>query len=160
MIFKDFFIISLSLLGGYLTDSFLTTLINKPFFEISITYLIFFYWCYAAPQQFSLIIVMVTGFLIDFIGASFIGTHILPFLLFSLIIRTYAYRLRLFSHLQIGLIFALLGSIGFTFKYLFLYPDGYFYSKLLFNFISYILLWPLVYSLCRHVRRNYIFDIK
>ena len=87
MIFKDFFVISLSLVGGYLADSFLTTIISKPFFEISITYLIFFYWCYAAPQQFSLIMVIATGFLIDFIGASFIGTNILPFLLFSLIIK-------------------------------------------------------------------------
>lgn len=152
--------IILSLILGFFLDSFFTSLINETYFEISLTYLIFFYWCYAAPQQFSLLLIIATGLILDFVSAFFLGTYTLSFILFSFIIRSYAFRLRLFSHLQISLIFILLSSIGFTLKYQFIYPDGYFYSKLIFNFLSILILWPLVFGFCRYLRKRYAPDIR
>jgi len=160
MSFKELLIINLSLLGAYLIDSSIISFINQSFVEISTVYLVFFYWSYAAPQQFTLVLAILSGILLDFFTASFIGTHALIFIFFSLVIRSYAYRLRLFSHLQKALMFALLSSIGFTFKYLLLYPEGYLYSKLIFNFLSTITLWPLIFGICRYLRRYYLFTIK
>ena len=160
MSFKELLIINLSLFGAYLIDSSIISFLNLSFVEISTVYLVFFYLSYAAPQQFNLALVILSGILMDFLTASFLGTHTLIFIFFSLVIRSYAYRLRLFSHLQIALIFALLSSIGFTFKYLLIYPEGYLYSKLIFNFLSTIILWPLIFGICRYLRRHYAYTIK
>ena len=160
MSFKELLIINLSLFGAYLIDSSIISFVNQSFVEISTVYLVFFYWSYAAPQQFNLALVILSGILLDFLTASFIGTHTLIFIFFSLVFRSYAYRLRLFSHLQIALIIALLSSIGFTFKYLFIYPEGYLYSKLIFNFFSTIIFWPLIFGICRYLRRHYAYTIK
>jgi rod shape-determining protein MreD len=160
MSFRELLIINLSLFGAYLIDSSMIQFANQSFLEISTVYLVFFYWSYAAPQQFTLALVILSGILLDFLTASFLGTHTLIFIFFSLVIRSYTYRLRLFSNLQIALIFALLSSIGFTFKYLFIYPESYLYSKLIFNFFTTIIILPLIFAICRYLRRHYTNTIK
>ena len=160
MKFSSFLLIISSLIVGSYIDSLLVIAVNKPYFEISFLTMTFFYWCYAAPQYFSLTIIIICGVIIDFINANYLGANTLVFIIYSLVIKTYVFRLRLFSQVQVSLVFGLLSSLGFTYFYYILFTDGYQYTKLTFNFFTTIILWPLVFSACRYLRRNFAFELK
>lgn len=160
MKFSSFLLIISSLIVGNYIDSLLVIAVNKPYFEISFLTMTFFYWCYSAPQYFSLTIIIICGVIIDFINANYLGANTLVFIIYSLVIKTYVFRLRLFSQVQVSLVFGLLSSLGFTYFYFILFPDGYQYTKLIFNFFTTIILWPFVFSACRYFRRNFAFELK
>lgn len=157
---RSFLIIISSLILGSFIDSLLVIAVNKPYFEISFLTMIFFYWCYSAPQYFSLTLIIICGIIIDFFNANYLGANSLIFIVYSLVIKMYVFRLRLFSQVQVSLIFGFLSSLGFTYFYLILYPDGYQYTKLITNFFTTIFLWPFIFSSCRYLRRNFAFELK
>ena len=114
------------------------------------------YWCMALPERIGVITAWTIGLTLDVMHGSILGQHAFGLAFVAYVVLQYHQRLRVFRLVQQAMvvgtlvfvyllamlwIYKLLGSVNYSFNYL-------------FGAISTAVLWPWVYIVLRDVRRR------
>jgi len=124
----------------FLIFSFIDNKVNLFLINFSIvsniTYLFLCYMCFRNPQKINSLFGAYIGFLIDLDQNVFFGLHAVLFTLTILIINYNYFRLRMFSDLQITLVFSFFTSIFIGFKSVILTTMNFQYLVVFLSFFS------------------------
>ena len=137
----------------FITLSFIDKQVNFfliDFFILSnITYLFLCYLCFKNPQKINSLFGAYIGFFIDLHQNVFFGLHATLFTLTILLINYNYFRLRMFSKLQITVVFSFFTAFFVGFKSILLSTMNFQYLMVFLSFFSAFIVYLFVPSLAK-----------
>ncbi len=137
----------------FITLNFIDKQVNFfliDFFILSnITYLFLCYLCFKNPQKINSLFGAYIGFFIDLHQNVFFGLHATLFTLTILIINYNYFRLRMFSKLQITVVFSFFTAFFVGFKSILLSTMNFQYLMVFLSFFSAFIVYLFVPSLAK-----------
>ncbi|MBV1914192.1 MAG: rod shape-determining protein MreD [Pseudomonadales bacterium] len=119
--------------------------------------LVLLYWVIALPERYGLVFAWFTGLLVDFIEGGLLGQHAITFALSAFFALSLHQQFRMFSRVQqtllVGMAIVIYEVIDITIQDI---SGNASFSFLVFlPVFTSAMLWPLIFSLLRGLRRRY-----
>lgn len=133
---SELFFLTIIFIFFSLIDSQINFFLLDFFIISNITYLFLCYLCFRNPQKINSLFGAYIGFIIDLHQNVFFGLHATLFTLSILIINYNYFRLRMFSTLQITLVFSFFTAFFVGFKSILLTTMNFQYLVVFLSFFS------------------------